>query len=1145
MTASSSSDTDEKAQHSAPQDSTMEGEKLVPAEIPPPKRTATTASKAPEAAGGLKKDVAEKAMAPGPFAWIKPAMKNPRTLKTLARCLLVTAATLILLVDKTTLNTMGQAGFFAAIVSVMLPPSLALSMFAFASFTLLMGMLLGWAWSNAAMAAALSVQSKSLLASRQAAAVKAAQAAGVSPTLYIQSLVFKGYFIDKRSAAVYGAMFFIGTYGMGAIRAHAPKLQLLGIFGTIVMDVVATFGPLFPTQQYTLAKLFLIPTAYYIAIALAALAVIFPESLNHIWLRTLDQAYFGPVTAILSLQNAALAEKPSDHVKWAGVAEKVVSARIAIGGGLAALAAQIGLIDLEISVGRLGPGDLKRLAPEIRGLGFRANGLLAFTRAVLQSNIDDEAAAEHLADLNNGGSVSSTHVDSRFARRRARVVERETRHGHDLDTLVPILAEASAPLRTAAASALAALRAWFLGCNAGRWTGLFRIGGAAAKEGAKKRSEALREAQEKLEGALQEFRAVERARLVKPFERFFDPATGRLLAPHRESEREAETFAVRSLFICFMFADTLDVFAVRLLRVLALIVDLDGRREGVRVWFPTGFGKIWRKATSRTPGVADSQPVGMGFVEDPTKFENEGAGGSLDEEVEDGEEEKTQRPRNPDALPPKTSLGRFLVALGGSLRWFKSPEGIFALRHAVVSLALWVPSVVPRTAGFYYANKGLWALIMAQTGLATFAGDQLFGLVIRLSGTIVGLLNGMVAWYIAAPGKHNGNPYALVVVATVFTAPFMFGRIASPPVYVMFWTMVAVTTVFVVGYSWLDTHFTLAVNSGVGIEIGWKRALLVIIGFVAGAIVMMFPRPTSARTLVRRTLAATLLELGNTFGTEVELFLAEEARSRSGHYEKEDVDWVDRVLCGGAVSPKERRIRRVAKRILAIFERLQALAPSLKTAQWEPTVQGVWPSDKYELLHAKATQFITSLSLLGGAFSKLDPKWCNILVHRTPFLNPNLLSDLFSTIDILSHALSAGRPIPASLPCLRDRLVYHDAFIRALEPNNGPPASFDIPIRQDSDSELADSEHVSEFVAGKVEGASIGFQELSLDVLMDESLPTHSTAVIALQNIFAIIDDIRVIVRDLCGETTFRGFDALQHEFLGREEAALGTFARQ
>jgi hypothetical protein len=271
-----------------------------------------------------------------------------------------------------------------------------------------------------------------------------------------------------------------------------------------------------------------------------------------------------------------------------------------------------------------------------------------------------------------------------------------------------------------------------------------------------------------------------------------------------------------------------------------------------------------------------------------------------------------------------------------------------------VSLALWIPAVVPSSAWFYYDNKGLWALIMAQMSLATFAGDQLFGVMMRLFGTCVGLLLGMAVWYISAPGLANGNPYAVVVVTvryifwrrwpniqlhsqTVFVAPFLLARIAAPPAQMMAHMMIGITIVFTVGYSWLNTHYAQISNSGVGIALGWKRALLVTIGFVAGvstcygqalsyieiiqAIVMLFPRPTSSRTLVRRTLAATIQELGNLFGEEVEAFLAEEARARGGHYEKERVDMCPGEESESPVSPKERRVKKVGQHILSVLVR--------------------------------------------------------------------------------------------------------------------------------------------------------------------------------------------------------------------------------
>ncbi|KAJ7909248.1 hypothetical protein B0H13DRAFT_640491 [Mycena leptocephala] len=178
----------------------------------------------------------------GFFAWVSPVVRNSRLLKTWIRCVLIVAASMVLLVDSATLRTMGQAGFFAAIVSVLLPPSLALSVFVLASVTLLLGMLLGWAWGAACMAAALSVHDKSLLAARLAAAQKGL-VPNISPALQLQSLTFHGAFLDARSSAVYGAMFFVGTFGMGVLRARMPKLALMGIFGTIVMDVVCSMGP--------------------------------------------------------------------------------------------------------------------------------------------------------------------------------------------------------------------------------------------------------------------------------------------------------------------------------------------------------------------------------------------------------------------------------------------------------------------------------------------------------------------------------------------------------------------------------------------------------------------------------------------------------------------------------------------------------------------------------------------------------------------------------------------------------------------------------------------------------------------------------------------------------------------------------------
>ncbi|KAG6910622.1 hypothetical protein DXG01_009131 [Tephrocybe rancida] len=973
---------------------------------------------------------------PGFFSWILPALKTPRTVKTWIRCCVALAATLILMVSRHTLINMGQAGFFAAIIAVMLPPSLALSLFIFAVITLLLGMCVGWAWGAAAMAASLAVRSPALLAQQQQA-VQASLVPGIPQALQFQKAIFSGRFLDPRGSAVYGAFFFIGTFVFGVLRAYIPKLGLLSIFGTIVLDIMCSYGPLFPTSQYTLAKQFIIPTSYYVAIAITTLIFIFPVSLNHVWITSLRSDFLDPVSQILSYQTKALESTPSDHENWAELTKSGQASRQTLLTGTQGLLGQIGMTDLEFSVGRLGPGDLKRISNELKSIMFRASGLLAFQQLVNQTNTAHavESETESIAD-------DKTGYWDRFTILQKQMWQREVKHGHDFDSLVPIIAESSAELRTACDDAVTGMTEWFHGCNSGRWTGFFS---RYDKVKGDQRHAQLVEQLAAVQKALEQYREVDKVRVIKPFEKFFDPVTGRRLKSVNSSDA-MEMFAARSLYICFVYSYAFDAFADRLAKLMAIIVDIDGKRQKPRIWAPSGFGKFGRKLMSRRE--VDNQVVGLsiGTSHDPTSFD-ENSRDEIDDEDDDETVQELPKDicarKDPDALPPTTAFGRFFLRLGKFFKFFKSPEGVFALRHALVSLALWIPQVCSTTASFYYGNRGVWALIMAQTGLAVYAGDQIAGFFVRIAGTILGLLVGMAVWYIGAGGLGPGNPYGVVIATTAFAAPFLLGRLAAPSQQMMLWIMTGVTVVFVVGYSWIDTHLPVLSNAGVGVAVGWKRALLVIIGFTAGFIVMMFPRPTSSRTLVRKTLAATAGELGAVLAVEVEALLAEETRAREGHHEK--VVFVGETSDQKA-SPKEQRVRRIGQKALVVAARLQGLAPSLLTAKFEPQLSGKWPHAKYAALYDTQTKILPALMLFIGAFTQLDTKWCSILVHQTPFLNPNL----------------------------------------------------------------------------------------------DTELPAHATALVALSSIITLVDEMAVIVRDLCGEMTFQGFTDFQRDFLGREEKAIG-----
>ncbi|KAF4566562.1 hypothetical protein EYR36_011993 [Pleurotus pulmonarius] len=981
---------------------------------------------------------------------------------------------------------MGQAGFFAAILAIMLPPSMPLTLFILANMTLVIGMLLGWACGAAAMAAALKARSQTLL-SAQLQSAQASLDPNMPAALQFQRLMFNGHFLDTRSSVVYGVFIFVGSFFLAAIRGLSPSLSLLSIFSLIVLDVMCSYGPLFYSAQYTIAKQFLIPTGYYLAIAIAALVLVFPETLNHVWLSLLSDSVFAPIKEILGLLSQALSNRPSDRAAWESFTHTGTNLRQVVTEGAQGLIGQTPLLDIEFSLGKLGPSDLKKVSGEVKSLMFQTNGLLSFLTFVQEANKMDEKEEDELErPVSRKDKQDGTVTPDRLTWLRRQIREHETRHGHSLDSLVPIL-------------------------------------------------ETVSEIKMFQEG---------RAKLIEPYKQFFDVETGKL----KETTGHlpiTEKFTSRSLFLCFVFCDTLLVFSDRLSRVMRLVVDLDQKRPKVRLWAPSGFGKVGRMfMKSKGDNVKGVVPLAMGSAADPSEYvdsENSTMRDEDDDAIEEAPQSKHEEVhksvddhrRNPDALPPRTAMGRFAVRLGSFFRWFKSAEGVFALRTALVTLALWIPAVVPSSAGFNYEHKGLWALIMAQMSLAVYAGEQIAGIALRTVGTALGLLLGMAVWYIGA-GSGLGNPYGVVISTTVFVAPFLYIRVVGPMQDAMLWILAGVTIIFVVGYSWIDSHLEMLTSSGVGVEVGWRRALLVIIGFVAAFVVMLFPQPTSARTLVRKTVASSLEQLGRVFSSEVDAILAEEAKGRKGIVEKPNIGDSE----GVEVSPKEKRVRILAERMLTIATRLQTLTPSLDTGKWEPQLQGSWPQHHYQALHTLETRLLSCLGLLAGSFVRLDTNWCYILVHKTPFLNPHLLADIFSTISVLSHALSAGYPVPASLPRLRDRLIYHDRHMFA----HGQ-SSFLSPQKSSEKKGLLNDGYSSttglDPSANEVDGVTIGFEELTLDVLMDDQLPAHSTAVLAISSMLAIIDEVADIIRILCGETSFEGIGILHQEYLDREEAML------
>lgn len=131
---------------------------------------------------------------------------------------------------------------------------------------------------------------------------------------------------------------------------------------------------------------------------------------------------------------------------------------------------------------------------------------------------------------------------------------------------------------------------------------------------------------------------------------------------------------------------------------------------------------------------------------------------------------------------------------------------------------------------------------------------------------------------------------------------------------------------------------------------------------------------------------------------------------------------------------------------------------------------------------------------------------------KTPFLNPNFLSDLFIQISILSQSLCHSHPLPSSLPSLRERLVYH----QRLTSLNTTSFSHHHHHHHRSSGGDAGDEVVNDEYDGEKEGGKneldpsnpIGLREITMEILVDKSFPIYSTAVVALASIVRALDEV-------------------------------------
>ncbi|KAI4735590.1 hypothetical protein E4T50_13891 [Aureobasidium sp. EXF-12298] len=883
---------------------------------------------------------------------------NAHDLKVLFRCSVAFWVASLLIVIDPTLKAFGNATFFGCLTVVFLPPSGVILVTLLGGFTMILGMALGWAWGVITMKAAQATRPQAETQARlQALGAQAARNTGPTPYPAAQILIFNGFMLDTRITVTFFCMLCLFIYLMARLRVKVPKLALTCIFAWIVSDVFLTIGPLLPNFQGTIPQVLIKPAAAGIAISIACSMLIFPESTSHMTLYNMHKLVTS-MAGCLDLTRGFLENYPdTSHLV------PMQSLRAGVLGGWAALEPSFGFLSFDVSFGYWSAQDIASMREPIRRVMIGSMSLLAFE--ILQGRSREKVKQLKSTDPRKQELAQAEDNEKKHMYGKHQVMQSlnlidslgEPEVGQSVSNSYQALSQASNPLLEACKNAFQAITHSIHENNTRSW-----FGRMSADEFAQMRQSHV-DALQHLREERSKFPNVANEALFAFHKHLFDE-NGRF---HGQS---SERHKLTGMFFGFNFEDRLLILAAALDRALEQVTLIEQERTRVRLWLPTNLRKFgaWAFGGSRAPAIAA-----------PTVDDMPQADKATIEEVQ----QSFRRLHKPARKRNKVSS----IILGFG-HWLSNDEGVFALRIVIATLAAGIPAVCTTSAGFFYREKGLWALIMAQTGAATFSAEFNFAFITRIFGTIAGGVMGMLGWYIGS-GHGPGNPYGLGAILVPISVILMYLRLYTPPQLMQAVMIGGSTCILVIGYGYIDTHLPTYGNPGWGYEVFWRRTVLVLVGFAISFIVTLLPWPSSLSRNIARRLSSVL-------------------DREADHYAALLSSWSD-------LESHDKHTVAVEAVTIQLAGELGALANPIGSLKFELS-SSVFDSVTCDRIRS-ITEFINyQLAHLHIRAATLSPELRHRFAIASGILDHRSIGDVMVVLSIVAQSLKTGDPLPARLP---------------------------------------------------------------------------------------------------------------------------------
>jgi hypothetical protein len=561
------------------------------------------------------------------------------------------------------------------------------------------------------------------------------------------------------------------------VRAKNPKFALLQIFGTIILDVFLTTGPLLTSFNGTIPKVLIEPAAIGIGLGLASSIIFFPKSTSATVLdgvEGLSRLLKGPldVTVASLLKDEQLAMKNLQKMK-----QKTIASYKKIEPALA-------FLPLDFSLGLWSADDVKSLKQPMRQACVASLSLLEFHIA----RLGGEAKLEKLRALTaDSAQQSETNLSEKKTPREVGMRQlmdsvhmvqamRSPEHESLRLEMIDAIRQPCKTILPACQEASDVVAECIKAVNAARWFG------RPSKQHLDELQQRSLLALETLKDLRSKYAAETTERLLEINADIFDEK-GKIKAIDTSSMPK-----LRGIMFGMVFEEHVLGAADGWEQVLGQVNLLMKERQKIRLWLPKGlryaFNWVFRRSAVAPIPAAQSSIADPDVVEAQSK-----------------EAQQALRISRGYRVKQRSGLGRVIL---GTYHWLISYEGMYALRIVIVTIALAIPAAIPSSAGFYYREKGLWALIMGQTTVVVYMSDFALSIMSRFAGTIIGGVIGLVGWYVGS-GNGSGNPYGLGAVMVVVIVLLMWARIFAPMAVLQATMMGGATCILVIGYSYDDT----------------------------------------------------------------------------------------------------------------------------------------------------------------------------------------------------------------------------------------------------------------------------------------------------------------------------------------------------